>query len=175
MQLVFHAPVVADQGIEVPGIGPLRRQRGQAAGAFLGALPDPGLGAQALDPEGLSAAGKPADPVPLRAADVDHGAVPGLDSAMAVVEGLVDGCRRFPVNRPEVLPQGLLVLFDRGHPMVRPALRMVLPSRATRAPRARSSRAASSIGSSGMSTQWARYSVSCLDGRSYQWPGVALG
>ncbi len=50
---------------------------------------------------------------------------------MPLVEGLVDGCRRLPVNRPEVLPQGFLVLLDRGHPIVRPAL---LGPRASRLP-----------------------------------------
>ena len=50
---------------------------------------------------------------------------------MPLVEGLVDGCRRLLVDRPEVLPQGFLVLLDRSHPIVRPAL---LGPRASRLP-----------------------------------------
>ncbi len=48
---------------------------------------------------------------------------------MPLVQGLVDVCRRFPVDRPEVLPQGFLMILDRGHPIVRPAWPSQQPGR----------------------------------------------
>ncbi len=41
-------------------------------------------------------------------------AVPGIGPPMPLVEGLVDACRRLPVDRPEVLPQGLLIVLERS-------------------------------------------------------------
>ncbi len=75
-----------------------------------------------MDAEGLPAVGEVAVPVPFRPADIHHDAVPGLDPALRLVPGVAGVGGRGPVDRLEVVQQGLRVVLDRGHPVVRPAL-----------------------------------------------------